>query len=238
MEETAQHSPMVGLNWKVQKKMRSLTQPPWKGDLLLAKHVLLPQHSVITKLTGYLRFHTLSLCSNPNSISSQCPRRASHAEKVCLLTVHLPAAAASHIPVPQRIWLFWSVQVVVFFFFFSSSGISSKIALSCKLNKLIPAAETLKQRRWKPELTWEMLHCPPAQPLQLTEFNQLQLNLNKTSQPCCNAIAGLAKKSMYLVASSEKAQPSPRHSASHLFTRSTLQISNSIHVFFQLYIFH
>lgn len=96
--------------------------------------------------------------------------------------------------------------------------------ISCKLNKLIPGAETLKQRRWKPELTSEMLHCPPTQPLQSIEFNQLQLNLNKTSQPCYNAIAGLAKKSMYLVACSEKAQPSLRHSASHLFTRSTLQI--------------
>lgn len=131
----------------------------------------------------------------------------------------------------QPIWLFWSVQVVAFFFF--SSGISPQIAPSCKLNKLIPSAETLQQRSRKRELTWEMLHCPPAQPLQPIEFNQLQLNRNKTAQPCCNAIAELAKKNpIYLAACSEKAQPAPRHSASHLFTRSTLQISNSIQLFF------
>lgn len=55
MEETAQHSPTVGL--KGSEENEKCNSAPGKGDLLLAELFVPAQHSVVTKLTGsYLRF--------------------------------------------------------------------------------------------------------------------------------------------------------------------------------------
>lgn len=83
--------------------------------------------------------------------------------------------------------------------------------------------QTLKQRRWKPELTWEMLYCLPAHghcsQHSSTNFSRIWTRPGNT---VAMHLQGLPK-TIYLVACSEKAQPFARHSASHLFTRSTLQ---------------